>query len=324
TDDFRSLINTVVYESSMSTEAVNITVKPVPETARPDSFNGATGKFRISSELLKNNVHTNEEGILEVRISGEGNFTQLTAPDISWPGGLTAFDPEVKDQLDPETSPLRGERLFRYHFVSNKPGTHELPGVVLSFFNPDSNRYQTLKTSPITVTVIDSVKKPSAGITGNKPARSGTWIWIITTAVLSLLLAALVSWLIFRRKKSVAVIPVKPAKPARPLVRDLLTEASMLVHQGDKQFYISLRKAVWQFFSTHYELTGSQQGRNNLLAVMRNAGISLPLQEEVTAILDHCETGMFTSVSREDDQVAWLNRTRLVLEEIQGPVITYG
>ncbi|RYY61291.1 MAG: hypothetical protein EOO05_06950, partial [Chitinophagaceae bacterium] len=40
TDDFRSLINTVVYESSMSTEAVNITVKPVPETARPDSFNG--------------------------------------------------------------------------------------------------------------------------------------------------------------------------------------------------------------------------------------------------------------------------------------------
>ena len=317
-ENFRAMINTVVYESSMSTEAVNITVKPTPELARPDSFNGATGKFRLSAALLKKNIHTNEEGVLEVRISGEGNFTQLTAPEISWPGGVTAFDPEVKDQLDPETSPLKGERLFRYHFVTSKSGTHEIPAVVLSFFNPDSNRYQTLSSGPVTITVVDSVKIPGTPGPGQITIKPGSRTLIIIITVVSVLFAAVLYWFFSRRRKTRAVVPVHPVKPDRPQVRELLTEASMQVHQDDKQFYISLRRAIWRFFSDQFQLTGSQQGRNNLLSVMRGAGIDTPLQAEVSAILDHCEAGMFTDVSSGDDKAEWLIRTREVLEKIQG------
>ncbi len=114
--------NTEVFESSMSTEPVTINVKPLPDKTKPISFDGATGLFTISAEAVKNKLSTDEGDILEVTISGKGNFVQLNAPAVQWPKGMEGFEPSVKDALDKSTTPLTGSRTYRYPFVSATAG----------------------------------------------------------------------------------------------------------------------------------------------------------------------------------------------------------
>ncbi|MET0635588.1 MAG: BatD family protein [Chitinophagaceae bacterium] len=319
TDDFRSLINTVVYESNMSTEPVTITVRPTPEKARPDSFSGAVGKFSIQASLLKNSVHTNEDAILEVRISGAGNFTQLSAPEIKWPAGITAFDPEISDRIDPATAPLKGERLFRYHFVSNKTGTHLLPAVVMSFFNPDSNRYNTLSTSGLPVVVTDSVRRggPLNQLAGSQTVSTGWWIVGAVALLMIIALLLLVIYVRRTRRRTGAIRVSPPEMPVRPDIDVLLANAKRLVGINDKSFYVSLREGIWRFCSRYFGLSGSQMNRLYLVKVMQAASIPESAQQEINRILDHCETGMFTNVFSEGNNDELYARTLAVLKQIE-------
>ena len=126
--------NTEAFESSMSTEPVTINVKPLPDKTKPISFEGATGLFTISAEAVKNKLSREEGDMLEITISGKGNFVQLNAPAVQWPKGMEGFEPSVKDSLDKSASPLTGSRTYRYPFVSATAGEYTIPGITFSFF----------------------------------------------------------------------------------------------------------------------------------------------------------------------------------------------
>ena len=56
--------NTTVFENSMGTEPVAIIVKPTPQKKKPVEYNGATGNFKLSASLGKNELAKTEEVIL--------------------------------------------------------------------------------------------------------------------------------------------------------------------------------------------------------------------------------------------------------------------
>jgi hypothetical protein len=107
---------TEVVETEISTAPVSIEVKPVPEKNKANDYSGAVGKFSIAAKLEKSDLKKNEEGFLEIIISGNGNFTQLGSPSIQWPSGIEGFDPLVLDSVDKAKIPLAGKRKFRYGF----------------------------------------------------------------------------------------------------------------------------------------------------------------------------------------------------------------
>jgi hypothetical protein len=63
---FEKAIGENIYENTISTKAVMITVKAHPENNKPEDFTGATGNFNISSRLVKNEIAKNEEGFLKL------------------------------------------------------------------------------------------------------------------------------------------------------------------------------------------------------------------------------------------------------------------
>jgi hypothetical protein len=132
------------YENTISTKAVMITVKALPENNKPEDFAGATGNFNISSRLVKNEIAKNEEGFFEVMVSGKGNFTQLAAPEIKWPDDIEGFAPIIKDSMDKMKLPLEGFRIFRYPFIASKPGTYILPAIRFSFFDTEAKQYKSV------------------------------------------------------------------------------------------------------------------------------------------------------------------------------------
>jgi hypothetical protein len=301
----------------MSSASIPITVKAPPAKNRPVDFAGATGNFSIAAAINKNELGKNEEGELVVTVSGKGNFTQLSAPVIKWPEGIEGFDAQVKDELDHNQSPLKGTRTFRFPFVSAKPGHYTFPAISFSFFDPDSNSYKTSLTKSAAIAIsteekspekIEEVKKESGKRNYSIPFLSG----------LVALLAGIGGLIVWSRKKSKAAIALQESKkePLPLSVAEILQPAIVFSKADNKLFYTLLRSCIWNFFSIHFGLKGSNMSRQNLVAVMNGKKVNEKSQQTILEILQDCETGIFADVNMEIDRKTLLAKTREALEEI--------
>ena len=310
--------NTAIFETDLSTEPVTINVKSVPVKNKPSNYAGATGIFNISASIIKDTLAKNEEGILEITISGKGNFIQLGAPSIQWPAGIEAFEPVVKDMLDKTQLPLSGSRIFRYPFVAGNAGIYTIPSVNFSFFNPDSGHYRTINTKPLQVNVTKKEKiiQPGLKKLTPDPKRMNEKYWVIGIGVLILCFLGLL-WLFRNKKGNTGQLQNIPVKTVTSLsVNEILAPAYLLSHADDKNFYTSLYQAIWKFFGNVFHLSGSEMNKRTLSIKLKENKIDQELIEEVQHILQQCETGMFTNADLAYDKNRLLQKTKETLEEI--------
>lgn len=302
--------NTEVYETKISTEPISIRVKALPN--KPATFDGAVGRFSISSALVKNKIARNEEGVLEIIIDGQGNFTQLNAPVINWPAGIEGFEPVVKDAIDKTQMPLKGSRTFRYSFTATDPGQYQLPAVGFTYFDP-GGFYKTVSSSPVTLEVGAEIKKPviteekKTSIRSTNAAASKIAVIIIV----SLVAIVMIYWI--RYKKEPESIQENKVLPT---VEELLEPAYASINTGDQQFYATLHSCTWNFFLTHFHLSGSDMKKEMLMTKMSQAGIMSSTIEAVRSILKKCEAGMFTKADMEEDKASLLDQTKALLSKI--------
>lgn len=305
---------TETFENSMSTEPVAIRVNPVPLKESPGEFNGATGRFEIFASLKKDIISKNEEGDLVITIKGKGNFTQLAAPTFQWPKGIEGFEPEITDSLDPSHAPMKGERVFRFRFVSNKPGNYILPAVSFSFFDPDSNHYKTASTKslPIKVSNVET-KLETKESSAKHGGRSRKTVFILAAAIL---IAATTCYIILRRRSGRKVVDEIEITNERPAITELFRPASVLLGADDKTFYSALRKGIWDFFSMQFSLSGSKMNKYSLGVLLQGKKVNREDEIRIMEILTQCDTGIFTNAEIEGDKKAILEETRQVLERI--------
>lgn len=311
--------NAEIFETSISTQPVLIHVNPLPAANMPAAFNGAVGNFKISSKIVKNRIAKNEEGILEIVISGQGNFTQLNAPVINWPAGIEGFEPAIKDAIDETKMPLGGGRSFRYPFIGSRPGKYELPVVNFSFFMPGAG-YKTISSAPVQVEVspeemvnrINEEKKTS--ITETNAAASRTAAIII----ISLITAIFIYWIWFRKEPSVVA---KEEKPILPTVEDVLGPVYSLTHPVDREFYSALHQSIWNFFNLHFHFSGSDMSKEMLAAKMRAEAVSEEDINSISALLQQCEAGMFTQAEIPGEKQGLVVKAKEILEKINSQLL---
>lgn len=306
--------NAEVFDNDISTEPINIVVKPIPEKGKTTGFSGAIGSFSISATTIDQEISANEEGVLEVAISGKGNFIQLNAPVINWPAGVEGFDPEIKDSLDVYGTPLKGKRKFRYAFVAAAPGTYIIPPISFTFFNIDTGVYKTVTTKPQQITI--SEKKQQTISVVDKKATNGNEKYWLAGAGLVFVLAGIVFWMMKRKKVSATEQAILTTEKTTIIkINDLLETVQL--NETDKNFYTTLHQAVWSFFGDYYKLAGTEMNKENLFARMRESGIDKSLIDETATVLQQCETGMFTNVSNTEDRLLIFNNVRRLLREIE-------
>lgn len=317
----------VVFENSMATRPVVITVKPVPEKGKPKNYDGATGNFRITASLQKKELARNEEGELVVSISGKGNFTQLSPPDLQWPQGIDGFDPVIRDSIDHMQTPMSGRREFHYTFISSRPAEYTIPAIDLSFFNPDTNNYFNIHTQPVSLTVtklesaISKVDQQAAGET-----RSGNklWTWALPAVVVIALLAVFFKRYRKNGRHRKADHQPQPALPALPVVSEILQPATVFAGADDKVFYSILRDCIWKYFTRRFDLSGSLINKYSLVTILNNHGIDGESCRAVLEMLTQCETGIFTEATGIGNKQALLQQAKDTLEHINRQVAGAG
>ena len=310
-----------VYETEISTEPVTINVKSLPDKNQPLNYNGATGNFSITSMLTKNNLSKNEEGIVEIIISGKGNFIQISAPVIQWPAGIESFESFGKDSLDNTTIPLTGSRTFRYPFICTAPGSYQIPVVGFSFFDTDSNLYKTITTKKVEVIVSNEDRKSmviveqknSIAEKSEKPARTAGIV------VVSVVLLVLLYWTV--RKKEPEKLTEATKLTEKLSIENLLVPAYAASSVEGNQFYITLYEVIWNFAAEQFGLSGSEMNKQTLGVRLNETNMDSNIKEKLYIVLEECEAAMFTNASLYHDRSQLLSETKKVMEHIRAGLL---
>lgn len=306
---------TDVFETTFSTAPVEVEVKPLPEKAKPAAFTGAVGRFTIKAGTPDALLAKNEQGFLEITISGKGNFTQVDAPVMQWPAGVEGFEPVLKDELDKTRIPLQGHRTFRYPFVCAAPGHYSLPAVSFSYFDPDSNSYKTIKANSITVEMGNEVKKETVveNPNGFSAEQNEKAAWTAGLIAVAALLLILLYW-IFGKKDKKLTTTVQVEKPAQPSAEELLQPVYELVAGNDREFYTALQSAIWSFAGQRFGLSGSTMSKQGLAAIMNERMPGQPIPRQLVEILETCEAGIFTGAVLSEGKENLLLQTKELMD----------
>ncbi len=307
-----------IYETSMRTEPVVINVKPAPAKNRPAEFNGATGQFELEASIQKKELARNEEGYLNIVVKGSGNFSQLSLPPVQWPAGIEGFDPVIIEAFDKNIAPIKGQKTFRFQFISSSPGSYSLAPIIFSFFNPDNNSYKTLSVTIGDVVIANREKeRPSlAPVTKKRSinAVNRKASIIAASIVIGLVLIVLLYWILKRKEPEKVFIPVIEKAPVPSAAQALEPVREELQSEG-KIFYSRLYHAIWAHLGQVFNLAGTSLSKQTLNVRLKEMGYGP--REELMRIIEQCEAGMFTNAMLTDDREAMLLQLTDLLQQLK-------
>jgi hypothetical protein len=312
--------NTEVYENSSKTEAIPVIVKALPAKNKTDSFTAAVGDFTITAELDKKEIAKNQQCQLIISIKGKGNFTQIVPPVIKWPAGIDAFEPVIKDSIDRLQVPLTGSKTFRYAFVSGKAGNYEIPAIEFNFFNPDTNHFEKLETSPLAIEVSNKeieILKVSEGKQSSVQTAT-LYKWLAAGVLLMLGILSFLIWTNKKNRKKAEQVVEKEIKAGEPgiSIDKILELPQMMMVADDNRFYKELNRSIWEYFRQKFYVSGSAMSKPLLIQNLKAAGIDDKSLVDLITTMNQCETVMYTDTASEIQKEELFTKARDVLKAI--------
>jgi hypothetical protein len=138
---------------TVTSEAEALNVLPLPAEGKPAGFGGAVGNFDVTSELSAVQSAAGDPLTLRMKVTGTGSFDRVNSAMLGHVDGWKTYPPTAK--FEPaDSAGYSGEKDFEQAVIPMQPGRQTVPPLALSFFNPDTRRYETKLTAPLTVEVL--------------------------------------------------------------------------------------------------------------------------------------------------------------------------
>jgi len=137
-------------EVEINSEPIAFEVKPLPANA-PASFSGAIGNFTMTIEAKPKSVQVGDPITVTSTISGRGNFDRVNAPVPEDDRGWHKYPPSSKFKQDDEVG-ISGTKTFEM-VLSPDEKKQSIPLLAFSYFDPVKERYMTLHSDPVAITV---------------------------------------------------------------------------------------------------------------------------------------------------------------------------
>ncbi|MCP4191444.1 MAG: hypothetical protein GY768_12535 [Planctomycetaceae bacterium] len=147
-------------------------VVPVPTAGRPADYRGAVGKYRIVAEAEPNIVAAGDPITLRIGVLGDGPMELVQSPPLHEISEFTD-DFKVMDQA-PGGFVKDNTKVFVTTIRPRRAGVSEIPPIPFSFFDPEKERYETVYTEAISITVNESEMLSMDSIVSNSIGNSGS------------------------------------------------------------------------------------------------------------------------------------------------------
>ncbi|RYD99637.1 MAG: protein BatD [Sphingobacteriales bacterium] len=303
----------------LASDVVQLSVAPLPE---PDaSFSNGVGNFTISSQVSQTQLSTDDVIQLVFTVTGTGNLGLITAPRLALPPGLSAVDPEIKDNIAEIMPKLEGTRQFTYNITADTAGTYNIPEIAFTYFDVGTKVYKTLKTQAFTVNVRQgSNNKPSGNAGNNTEMRdihpiqtgipgfngSGTYAlhqwyyWLVFSLPLMAIAGLLFAG---KRKRGMRNTLYQPA--ANKIAEKRLGAAKeALGKQQITLFYEEISKAIWLYLSDQLGIPLSNLNKVSVVEALRSRHFPEQTIESTLQHIEDCELALYTPSAGQQQQQA--------------------
>jgi BatD DUF11 like domain len=301
----------VEEKATVDTKPLTITVKALPGKDKPADFSGGVGKFSIASALVNRNVNAQDEADLKVTVSGSGNLSVISAPQVKWPPGMDVFNPKAKEDINRMTVPLSGIKTFDYIFTTSAPGHYTIPPVTLSYFDPAARAYKKIQSDPVDFEVTPPSKKisfPKGAITAAN--EEGSLKGMIDRHLESLFAILILSCLAFYLwRQNLRLKRVEQEKGMKKegtdsrieraewmaMAFDPLSDIKERLDNGDYPgFYRELNRTMWKAVADKLDLPASELNKYNVVRKLEAKGWDAPTTLSLEHLLNECEMNLYT------------------------------
>ncbi|GAB4376321.1 MAG: BatD family protein [Salibacteraceae bacterium] len=320
-----------------------VEVDALPRANQPKDFTGAVGQFNISASVDRAAVFVNEAVTLKVSIEGRGNLELLTPPAIEFPSDFEVYDPRLIEQIKSEPGGTRGRIIYEYVIIPRYAGEFEIPRISFSYYDPENDRYKSLSTAPIAITVAPGTDgSGNASATYARPRKNSVQMlgndirYIKTSApklrehaepifgtalfyalcVLPIAITGIAMLLIgLVRKHNEDQTEVRRRR-ARRMARKHLSRARKLLKQDQKAFYEELSKALFGYLSDKLALPASELSRDRIREKLIEKNVSESKINNLISTLDECDMARFAPSSVRDPE-NMLKHTSELIQSIE-------
>ena len=299
-----------------------IQVKPLPSKGRPADFNGAVGDFTFEVTTSKDALNASESLQAKVTVEGKGNLKLFQLPKLSLPSALEVYEPEFSEDVRTDLSGMQGSVAEQYTIVPNYQGKYPIPSISFSYFNPDSERYETIQSREITINVLEG-PRPSAGddvarAQPRAPVQGSEQFYFLkltpdlsprswspffgTPAHLAWLFGPLLLiplFILFRRKQEALQRDVEGTrmKKANRLARRYLSRAKAAL--GEKEaFYVALEKALHNYLKAKLKIETSEFAKDKIRTLLSDKQVNHAAVDGFIGLLENCERARYSPFSQ--------------------------
>ncbi|HBG69645.1 MAG: hypothetical protein A2W93_12230 [Bacteroidetes bacterium GWF2_43_63] len=312
----------------------SITVMPLPENGKPETFNGAVGDFNIETEIDRNKCFTGDAVVLTMKVSGNGNLPLIEWTEPNIPESFEWFDPDIIDDFNKTNDGISGSRTFEFLLQPTVPGDFKVTPASFAFFNPNTGKYETIKLPEYSIKVLKGSgsnvssekllnedirhiheKTPPLIIHSKTFAFSPTY-W--TLVVLLIMAAAIILWYFRKRIRLKANISEYRMRMAMRQARRRLKTAKAFLDQGkDEEYYTELSKALWLYLTDKFTIPFSELSLSNAKEILLRSNVPADISEDFSNILDECEFTRFAPAAGRMSQKELYEKSAELIVKVQ-------
>ena len=314
---------------------VVVTIKPVPTEGRPDSYCGAVGKVDLRVTAKPTKVSVGDPITLTMRLSGKARLESVGAPPLLVNEALARY---FKVPEDPLGGVMEGRsKVFTQTIRARSDRVAEIPPLEVSYFDPDSGGFETVRSRPIplsvhpaslvsTEDVIGFGEDPLASklttLTGGLQAnytdvdallatQQAVWSWRLLGGPLAGPLAFVCVWLVKLRRDRLAgdVAYARRQRAYRNAMRRL-SGVSARDRAAD-----DIAACLLDYMADRCDRGGGSVTRQEAADLLRQGGVSEEVLDRLDAVLESCELARYAQMDGSGGELA--DSARRCLKELE-------
>ena len=318
-------------KKTLKSNPITVSVKPLPSSGKPASYNGAVGNYTLNSGIDRLEVKANDAITLKYTIQGNGNLELIDRLNIEFPPDFEVYDPKITNNIQAGSNGVSGSRSFEYVIIPRNPGNFTIKPVEFSFFDVRKGSYTSLLTPEYNIKVAkgeggqtavsySGVNQEDIKYIGKdilhieslpfKLIKTGSFffgsLFYFLYLLIPLLLFVIMILLLkkeIRRRSNAALMRNK--KATRISRKRLKLAAQFLKSNEESKFFEEVSKALWGYLSDKFTIPPAELSRETVKSVLEKKKIADTTIEQFISVIDDCEYARFApgNKTQQMDQV---------------------
>jgi len=312
------------------TDGMIVKVKPLPDSGRPASFQGAVGHFSLSVDTDRKEAQVNDAVGLTVKVQGDGNTRTLGEPLLPDLPDYRRYDPKVEEKSEIKGDRVQGTRSWSYVLVPLAAGDRTIPPVRFSYFDPTAGAYRELAGAPLAIKIARGAGqagavegsgvrrevvavardiryiKPASALTALGSRFRGSALFFSLLAMPIAGNAALFAHL-RRRERFAADVGLFRGRRASRVAKSRLRRARELMAKGSEEaFFAEMDRAVTGYVADKFNVAPAGLTRERIAEMFVEKEVPEEIRRRTIACLERCDYARFAARNAAKDQMSAL------------------